>query len=132
MGVLPRRIRAARVARVMQADTLTQSVLFLLAMTVFQRGIGFFRGVLFCSWLDPEELGQWDLTYGFLMLAAPVAVLGLTGTFGRYLEYYRTRGQTRPFLRHTSLWIALLALAAATWMYLAPAWCSRLIFGSDG
>ena len=132
MGVLPRRIRAARVARVMQADTLTQSVLFLLAMTVFQRGIGFFRGVLFCSWLDPEELGQWDLTYGFLMLAAPVAVLGLTGTFGRYLEYYRTRGQTRPFLRHTSLWIALLALAAATWMYLAPAWFSRLIFGSDG
>jgi len=132
MGVLPRQPRSERAARVLQTDTLTQSVLFLLAMTVFQRGIGFFRGVLFCSWLDPEQLGEWDLAYGFLMLAAPVAVLGLPGTFGRYLEYYRTRGQTRPFLRHTTVWIAILALGACTWMYLAPGWFSRLIFGTDG
>lgn len=132
MGVLPRRAPSARVARLLQTDTLTQSVLFLLAMTVLQRGIGFFRGVLFCSWLDAEELGQWDLAYGFLMLAAPVAVLGLPGTFGRYLEYYRTRGQTRPFLRHTTLWISLLTLAATTWMYLAPGWFSELIFGRGG
>ncbi len=132
MGVFPRRAPSARVSRWLQADTLTQSVLFLLAMTVLQRGIGFFRGVLFCSWLDAEQLGQWDLAYGFLMLAAPVAVVGLPGTFGRYLEYYRTRGQTRPFLRHTTLWIAVLAVAGTTWMYLAPGWFSELIFGRRG
>ncbi len=63
-------------------ETLAQSVTLLLAITVVQRAIGFARGVLLCRWLDPDELGQWDLALGFLMLAAPVAVLGLPGSFG--------------------------------------------------
>jgi len=82
-------------------DSLAASVLMLFALTVVQRMIGFLRGVLFCRWLDAEQLGQWDLAFGFLMLAAPLAVLGLPGSYGRYLEYYRQRGQLKPFLRRS-------------------------------
>lgn len=90
----------------------------LLALTVAQRLIGFVRGILFCRWLNADELGQWDLAYGFLMLGAPLAVLGLPGSLGRYAEYYRQRGRLKPFLRRiagcTSL-VALLAAVAVAW-----------------
>ncbi len=80
-------------------DTLATSVVLMLAMTVLQRLIGFARGIAFCRMLDPEQLGQWDVAFGFINLAAPLAVLGLPGSFGRYFEYYRQRGQVRMFLK---------------------------------
>ena len=84
-------------------DTLVDSVLILLALTVVQRLVGFVRAVLFCRWLDAEQLGLWDMTFSFLVLAAPLAVLAIPGSFGRYLEHYRQRGQLRMFLRWTLL-----------------------------
>ena len=57
---------------------------------------------MFCRWLEPEQLGQWDVAFGFLNLAAPLAVLGLPGSFGRYVEYFRQRGQFHVFLRRTT------------------------------
>jgi O-antigen/teichoic acid export membrane protein len=86
----------------LRTETLAGSVAILVAMTLAQRSVGFVRGILFCRWLNPTELGQWDLTFGFLMLAAPVTVMGLTGGYGRYVEYYRLRGQLRSFLRRTA------------------------------
>ncbi len=80
-------------------DTLATSVILMLVMTVLQRLIGFARGIAFCRLLDPEQLGQWDVAFGFINLAAPLAVLGLPGSFGRYFEYYRQRGQVHLFLR---------------------------------
>src|SRR5690349_2135694 len=70
-------------------DTLAQSVVALLVLAVLQRAIGFVRGVLVCRWLSPDELGEWDLAFSFLTLAAPLAVLGLPGSFGRYVEHFR-------------------------------------------
>ena len=84
----------------------------LLVVSVVQRSVGFGRGVLFCRWLAPDELGQWDMAYSFLLLAAPVVVLGLPGSFGRYLERYRQRQQLRTFLRRTAIWTAALTAAA--------------------
>ena len=55
-----------------------------------QRVIGFVRAILFCRWLDPDQLGLWDMAWGFLMLAAPLAVLSLPGTFGA-VEHFRQR-----------------------------------------
>jgi O-antigen/teichoic acid export membrane protein len=112
-----------------RVDTLADTVVLMLALTVVQRLVGFTRGVLFCRWLDPEQLGQWDMAFGFLLLAAPLAVLGLPGSFSRYTEYYRCRGQLRQFLRHTTIltcWLTLLAVAAIGWQ--AP-WFSELVFG---
>jgi len=111
-------------------DTLAASVAMLFVLTVVQRLVGFLRGVLFCRWLDAEQLGQWDMAFGFLMLAAPLAVLGLPGSFGRYVEHYRERGQLRPFLRRTGAAIAILTLLAVAGVAAGRAWFSELIFGS--
>lgn len=114
----------------LRTDTLATSVAVLLAVTVIQRGIGFGRGVLFCRWLDPHELGQWELACSFLLLAAPLAVLGLPGSFGRYVEHYRQRGQLRTFLRRTAIWTALFGALAVALVIVAAPHFSRLIFGA--
>jgi O-antigen/teichoic acid export membrane protein len=111
-------------------DTLADSVLILLGLSVVQRLIGFVRAVLFCRWLDPEQLGLWDMAFSFLLLAAPLAVLAIPGSFGRYLEHYRRRGQLRRFLRWTMLACGGLAVAACAGILWARQWFSALIFGS--
>jgi O-antigen/teichoic acid export membrane protein len=69
------------------------------------------------------------MAYSFLLLAAPVVVLGLPGSFGRYLERYRQRGQLRTFLRRATIWtIVLTALALGIIIYEAPRF-SSMIFG---
>ncbi len=113
-----------------RADTLAASIVILLAMTVAQRVIGFGRGIMFCRWLEPEELGQWDVAFGFLNLAAPLAVLGLPGSFGRYVEYFRQRGQFHVFLRRTTLVSGLMCALATLVMIVEKNWFSQLIFGS--
>ncbi len=110
-------------------DTLVASVVILLLVTVFQRSVGFGRGVLFCRWLSPETLGQWEMAYSFLLLAAPLAVLGVPGSFGRYAEHYRQRGHLRTFLRRTSIWTAVCSFTAIGFiLWFAPQF-SQLIFG---
>lgn len=89
-------------ARSFRTNSLSEGVLILLALTIVQRLVGFLRGILFCRTLDVDQLGQWDLAFSFLMLAAPLAVFGLPGSFGRYVETYRTAGQLRAFLRRTT------------------------------
>jgi len=113
-----------------RADTLAASVLIMLGMTVAQRLIGLGRGVMFCRWLDPEQLGKWDVAFGFLNLAAPLVVLGLPGSFGRYAEYFRARGQFRTFLRRTSLVSMVMCVVATAVMIVQRAWFSQLIFGT--
>jgi polysaccharide transporter, PST family len=112
-------------------DTLVDSVVILLTLTAVQRLVGFVRAVLFCRWLDAEQLGQWDMVFSFLLLAAPLSVLAIPGTFGRYLEHYRQRGQLRTFLRRASLVCGGLALMASLAIVLARDWFSDLIFGSE-
>ncbi len=71
------------------------------------------------------------MAFGFLMLAAPLACLGLPGSFGRYVEHYRQRSQLRTFLwRTTSVTIAMSVVAVAV-MAWKPAWFSQLIFADD-
>jgi PST family polysaccharide transporter len=110
-------------------DSLAASVLVLLVVSVVQRSVGFGRGVLFCRWLAPDELGQWDMAYSFLLLAAPLVVLGLPGSFGRYLERYRQRQQLRMFLRRAAIWTAALTAAAVGMIALWTPSFSYLVFG---
>ncbi|MBN2216387.1 MAG: oligosaccharide flippase family protein, partial [Pirellulales bacterium] len=113
-----------------RADTLADSVVILLGLTVLQRAIGFGRSVLFCRWLPAEELGQWDITFGFLMLAAPLAILSLPSALSRYLEYYRQRGATRALISRISLATLLMAVAAAGVLVAGREWVSYLIYGA--
>jgi O-antigen/teichoic acid export membrane protein len=113
-----------------KADSLAHGVVVLLVLTVVQRLIGFLRGVFFCQWLDVAQLGQWDLAYAFLMLVAPLAALGLPGTFGRYVEYYRKQGQLATFVRRTILCVVASALFTSLVLAVAGPWFSELLFGS--
>src|SRR5690606_8681571 len=63
------------------------------------------------------------------LLAAPVAVLGLPGSFGRYLERYRQRGQLRMFLHRASWWTTGFALAAFGVLILFRRSFAYLVFG---
>lgn len=112
-----------------QTDTLAASVLILLVLTVVQRLVGLVRSVLFCRWLDADQLGQWDLAFGFLMLAAPLALLGIPGSFGRYLEHYRQRGQLRSFLRRSTVVCAIASALFVAAMIVWPDGFAGLIFG---
>jgi PST family polysaccharide transporter len=112
-----------------RTSTLAEGVLILLGLTVVQRLVGFVRSILFCRWLDADQLGQWDLAFNFLMLAAPLAVFGLPGSFGRYVEAYRESGRLRAFLRRTT-WASFVP--AITFCVVAAAvspWLAELIFG---
>lgn len=122
--------QSARSAPSLRTNSLLEGVFILFALTIVQRLVGFLRGVLFCRWLDAEQLGQWDLAFSFLVLLAPLAVLGLPGSFGRYVETYRRQGQLRMFLRRTT-WAALVPAAAlcAAALVFAPQFAD-LLFGS--
>jgi O-antigen/teichoic acid export membrane protein len=94
--------------------TLAQSVAYLFVLSIAQRAIGFVRGLLVCIWLTPALLGPWDLTNRFFILASPLLVLGIPGSFGRYLEYYRQHGALRSVLRRTTA--VCLALCTLGWL----------------
>lgn len=119
-----------RSAPSLRANSLAEGVFILFALTIVQRLVGFLRGVLFCRWLDADQLGQWDLAFSFLVLLAPLAVLGLPGSFGRYVETYRRQGQLRTFLRRTT-WAALVPATAFCLAAVAFApQVAEMLFGS--
>jgi O-antigen/teichoic acid export membrane protein len=95
------------------SDTLGASLLLMVGMLGVQRAVGLVREVLFCRWLEPAALGEWELALSFLTMAAPLVVLGIPGSFGRYVEHYRHRGQLSAFVRRTALATALLCGAGA-------------------
>lgn len=116
---------------VLRGDSLGASVFVFMSLAGVQRLVGLVRVVLFCRWLTAEQLGIWDLCFGFLMLAAPAAVLGLPGAFGRYTEYYRRRGQLKRFVRHTAVATGMLTLAAMGAIVLLRQPIANLAFGSE-
>ncbi len=114
-----------------RAETLVDGILILLTFTLIQRSVGFVRSVLFCRWLDPEQLGEWDVTFGFLMLAAPLSVLALSSSMRRYVEYYRQQGVLRRFLVRITAVYFLLGGGFVTGLLLARPWVSVLVYGSS-
>jgi O-antigen/teichoic acid export membrane protein len=115
----------------LRADSLVASVVILLLVTVVQRSVGFGRGILFCRWLTPQTLGQWEMAIGFLLLAAPLAVLGVPGSFGRYAEHFRARGHLRTFLARTMVWTAGWGFAGVAGVWILAPQFARLIFGDE-
>ena len=115
----------------MVSDTIAAGVAFALLMTVGQKIIGFVRGILFCRFMTDQELGQWSMVWSFLMLLAPFAVLGLPGCFGRFTEYYRSRGQLRTFIVRIAAVSTVMTLVIAGFIFAFPAVMSEIIFGTD-
>ncbi|MDZ4779154.1 MAG: lipopolysaccharide biosynthesis protein [Planctomycetia bacterium] len=113
----------------LRSDTLAASVLILFAITLLQRGVGFGRSVLVCRWLDADQLGRWDLAFGFLMLAAPVLVLGVPGSFGRYVEHFRRLGQLRVFLLRATVFTTCAIAIGVSGLLWKAEWFSSVVFG---
>ena len=90
------------------SDSIAAGVIFALVLTVGQRVVGFCRGILFCRLMTDQQLGQWSMAWSYLMLLAPLAVLGLPGCFGKFTEYYRNRGQFKTFIARIS-WISTVS-----------------------
>jgi O-antigen/teichoic acid export membrane protein len=111
------------------SDTLATGVMFALGLTVLQRLLGFVRGILFCRWMTPEELGQFSLLSGGLMMLAPLAVLGLPGTFGRFVEHYTQAGQLHAYLARIGRVSLVMTLGLASLMVLLPEFFGWLLLG---
>ena len=112
------------------ADSLSRSILWLASLVILQRGIGFLRSFYVCGQLSSAEVGQWDLAFNFLGVMAPLAVLGIPGSFGRYLPRYEAEGTERKFLSQTllaSLGLSLLA-SGMIWIFRQP--IARVFLGS--
>ncbi|MCA9200732.1 MAG: oligosaccharide flippase family protein, partial [Planctomycetales bacterium] len=89
-------------------DSLASGVAIMLAMTVIQRLVGLGRNILICWFLEPEDLGVWNLANSFLILVAPLVLLGVPATLVRYVEHYRQKGQLRSYLKRVFMTSALL------------------------
>jgi glycosyltransferase involved in cell wall biosynthesis/O-antigen/teichoic acid export membrane protein len=116
----------------LRTDVFSDSVIVLLLLAAIQRIVGFTRGVLVCRWLSPDELGQWDMAFGFLTLAAPLTVLGLPGSFGRYVEYFRQRGQLGLLLKRTAIACTILTVLSVAAICTATSFFSTIVFGRTG
>jgi O-antigen/teichoic acid export membrane protein len=66
----------------------------MLVANVLQRVIGFARNLAICHFLSQQQLGMWALASSFFVMGAPLAVLGLPGTFGRFAATQAVRRQS--------------------------------------
>ncbi len=93
-------------------DTFATGMLAMLLLSVVQRLVGLLRGLGFCHFLSDVELGQWALANSFFVIAVPIAVLGLPGSFGRFVEYFRSRNQLGDYFRRVVL-VSVIGLCLA-------------------
>jgi O-antigen/teichoic acid export membrane protein len=111
------------------ADSLANSFLVLCLLSLVQPVLGLARGVLFCRWLAPEQLGRWDLSLGLLTFATPLLLVGVPGSFGRYVGHYRQHGGLGKFVRQ-SLAICLGTMLVAAGALVASAgWFASFYYG---
>lgn len=103
----------------------------MLIMSVLQRSVGLIRGLGFARYLSDVELGQWALANSFLIIAVPIAVLGLPGSFGKFVEYYRTRNQLGAYFNR-AVWVTLFGAMLTSILILAtPRYFTWLVFGDE-
>ena len=117
--------------RELTTDTIASGLSFMLLTNILQRGIGFLRNIAFCHFLTQQDLGLWALASGFFILAAPLSVLGLPGSIGRFTELYRTRNQLAAYIGWMIAGSSIGLLLFATVLICTPGWSSTLIFGES-
>ncbi len=101
-------------------DSFARGVMVMLVINMGQRVVGLLRNFGFCQFLSEGELGHWALANSFFIFSAPLVVLGLPGSFGKFVEYYRQRGCLRAYLVRTVSVIATSAVVLACAMAISP------------
>lgn len=109
-------------------DGFLSGVLVMLCVNAVQRVVGLVRNLGFCWFLSEEQLGAWALANSFLAIAVPVALLGLTGSFGRFVEHYRRKGQLGDYLVNVLGVATLGIIATVAWMWFAAGSFGWLVF----
>jgi len=127
-GLLQSEAESSNVEQGFISDSIATGMLFAIVLTIGQRAVGFGRGILFCRLMTDQQLGQWSMIYSYLMLIAPLAVLGLPGCFGKFTEYYRQRGQFKSFLSRIGLLSVITTVGVSTAIFLYPEDFSYILF----
>ncbi len=118
--------------RPLRTDTILSGTASLVVFTGMQRAIGFGRSMFLCRMLRADLLGQWDMAFGFLSFAMPLTLMGVAGSLGRFVDYFRQRGRLFHFLYVTLCATVGLGITAAAAIVVFRAAFSRLIFGQAG
>jgi polysaccharide transporter, PST family len=119
---------AAATDPVLAPDSLQAGILFVLAATLVQRLVGMVRSILFCDMMSEAEVGLFSLGFSSLILLAPFAVLGIPGSFGRYVEYYRQRNALGAYLKRTICVSLGLGAALSLLIILLAPWAAVVLF----
>jgi len=114
-----------------KADSLSHGLVSMLISNVFQRGLGVIRNIAFCCFLLDSELGLWSLVQSFFVIAAPLAVLGLPGSYVRFIEHYRQRHMLGRFLTQTALVSLIGYLLLIIPLLSFPNFFGNWLFGSE-
>ena len=112
-------------------DSFARGVMVMLVINLGQRVVGLLRNFGFCQFLSDSELGHWALANSFFIFAAPLVVLGLPGSFGKFVEYFRQRGCLRTYLTRTATLIGLSSLVFAIVMVASPELFSWLVYRDE-
>ena len=99
-------------------DAFAAGVAVMLVISILQRVVGLGRNLGFSLFLPENELGLWSMANSFFVIAPPFIVLGLPGSFGKFVEHYRQQGDLKGYLRRVGI-VCLVALGAATVFMLA-------------
>lgn len=111
--------------RMSLGDSFVSGVMIMLVINVGQRVIGLLRNLGFCQFLSDAQLGHWALANSFFMIAAPIVVLGLPGSFGKFTETYRIRSALRTYFGRIAVVSGIGAIVFTSlmvWNSAAVAW----------
>lgn len=118
-------------ARSETADAFVAGVAAMLIINVVQRFVGLFRNLGFSMFLPDDQLGLWALANSFFVIAPPFIVLGLPGSFGKFVEHYRQRGQLQTYLVRVAK-VCLVGLIGMAGLMLAfPEQVATSLYGQE-
>ncbi|TWT98507.1 MurJ-like flippase [Stieleria varia] len=103
-------------------------MMVMLAMTIVQRGFGFFRGIWFCRLMDESQVGIWSMAFGFITMVTPIMLLGMPGALPRYVEHFRRRGHLTSLVRRVFLATVICTAVFVSAILIAPEWFGWLVF----
>jgi polysaccharide transporter, PST family len=113
------------------ADAFIVGIVAMLVINVLQRVIGLARNLGFSLFLPEDQLGLWALANSFFIIAPPFIVLGLPGSFGKFIEHYRQRGALKAYvLRVTKVCIIGLCCFSLG-MLLLPDTVAKTLYGKE-
>ncbi|MBX3420697.1 MAG: lipopolysaccharide biosynthesis protein [Pirellulaceae bacterium] len=112
-------------------DAFLAGLLSMLVINVGQRVIGLVRNLGFCQFLPEADLGLWALANSFFVIGAPLAVLGLPGSLGKFVEHYRLQGCLRPYLLRLTLVSACGVLLLCGLMLAFPTHSGQVLYGTE-